>query len=77
MLMCKPIVIPTGISNQTIVTTNKCRIVTISPTDNKSRYVIDIMEDVPEINITPMDINDNDNNFIGIFHLKYIQNTIL
>lgn len=59
MLMCKPIVIPTGISNQTIVTTNKCRIVTISPTDNKSRYVIDIMEDVPEINITPMDINDN------------------
>tara|TARA_B100001758_G_C18415568_1_gene619282 strand:- start:4454 stop:4648 length:195 start_codon:yes stop_codon:yes gene_type:complete len=62
MLMCKPIVIPTGISNQTIVTTNKCRIVTISPTDNKSRYVIDIMEDVPEINITPMDINDNDNN---------------
>jgi len=57
--MCKPIVIPTGISNQTIVTTNKCRIVTISPTDNKSRYVIDIMEDVPEINITPMDINDN------------------
>ncbi|BCV07100.1 MAG: hypothetical protein Ct9H90mV1_0660 [Prasinovirus sp.] len=60
--MCKPIVIPTGISNQTIVTTNKCRIVTISPTDNKSRYVIDIMEDVPEINITPMDINDNDNN---------------
>ena len=62
MLMCKPIVIPTGISNQTIVTTNKCRIVTISPTDHKSRYVIDIMEDVPEINITPMDINDNDNN---------------
>lgn len=62
MLMCKPIVIPTGISNQTIVTTNKCRIVTISPTDNKSRYVIDVMEDVPEINITPMDINDNDNN---------------
>ena len=59
MLMCKPIVIPTGISNQTIVTTNKCRIVTISPTDNKSRYVIDVMEDVPEINITPMDINDN------------------
>tara|TARA_B100000902_G_scaffold7937_1_gene10070 strand:- start:495 stop:677 length:183 start_codon:yes stop_codon:yes gene_type:complete len=59
MLMCNPIVIPTGISNQTIVTANKCRIVTVSPTDNKSRYVIDVMEDVPEINITPMDINDN------------------
>jgi hypothetical protein len=32
-----------------------CRIVTVSPTNDSSRYVIDIVEDAPEIKITPPD----------------------
>ena len=53
MLLCHPITIPTGISGQTMISTDKCRIITVSPTDNESRYVIDIVEDAPEIYIKP------------------------
>jgi len=50
-LVCKPIVIPTGIPEQRMVTTKTCRIATVSPTDNKNRFVIELPDDVPEINI--------------------------
>tara|TARA_B100000902_G_C27310543_1_gene918144 strand:- start:3275 stop:3463 length:189 start_codon:yes stop_codon:yes gene_type:complete len=53
MLLCTPITVPTRIENQSMVSTNKCRIVTVSPTDNRSRYVIDIKEEIPELNINP------------------------
>jgi hypothetical protein len=36
-----------------MISTDKCRIVTVSPTDNESRYVIDIVDDAPEILIKP------------------------
>ena len=50
MLLCRPITIPvTKVSDQTMISTDKCRIVTVSPTDNESRYVIDIVDDAPEI----------------------------
>jgi len=38
-----------------MVSTDMCRIVTVSPTNDSSRYVIDIVEDAPEIKITPPD----------------------
>lgn len=54
MLLCRPIIIPvTIVSDQTMISTDKCRIVTVSPTDNESRYVIDIVDDAPEILIKP------------------------
>jgi hypothetical protein len=54
MLLCRPITIPvTKVSGQTMISTDKCRIVTVSPTDNESRYVIDIVDDAPEILIKP------------------------
>ena len=54
MLLCRPITIPvTKVSDQTMISTDKCRIVTVSPTDNESRYVIDIVDDAPEILIKP------------------------
>ena len=54
MLLCRPITIPvTTVSDQTMISTDKCRIVTVSPTDNESRYVIDIVDDAPEILIKP------------------------
>ena len=59
MLLCTPITIPIRVENQRIIRTNKCRIVTVSPTDNKNRYVIDIKEEIPEININPT-ITDKD-----------------
>ena len=58
MLLCKPITLPTNIENQSMVSTNKCRIVTVSPTDNRSRFVIDIKEEIPELNINPTITND-------------------
>jgi hypothetical protein len=54
MLLCRPITIPvTKVLDQTMISTDKCRIVTVSPTDNESRYVIDIVDDAPEILIKP------------------------
>jgi len=53
MLLCRPITIPTSVTGQTILSTDKCRIVTISPTNDKSRFVIDIVEDAPEIYVKP------------------------
>jgi hypothetical protein len=54
MLLCRPITIPvTKVSDQTMISTDKCRIVTVSPTDNENRYVIDIVDDAPEILIKP------------------------
>ena len=54
MLLCRPITIPvTKVYDQTMISTDKCRIVTVSPTDNQSRYVIDIVDDAPEILIKP------------------------
>ena len=58
MLFCKPITVPTNIENQSMVSTNKCRIVTVSPTDNRSRFVIDIKEEIPELSINPTITND-------------------
>ena len=58
MLLCKPIVIPIKNTNDTMVSTDRCRIVTVSPTNDSSRYVIDIVEDAPEIKITPPDSSD-------------------
>ena len=58
MLLCKPITLPTNIENQSMVSTNKCRIVTVSPTDNRSRFVIDIKEEIPELSINPTITND-------------------
>ncbi len=55
MLLCRPIIIPLKAPEQTMVSTDMCKIVTVSPTDNKDRYVIDIMQDIPEIKITPPD----------------------
>jgi len=55
MLLCKPIIIPIKNTNDTMVSTDMCRIVTVSPTNDSSRYVIDIVEDAPEIKITPPD----------------------
>lgn len=55
MLLCRPIVIPLKAPEQTMVSTDMCKIVTVSPTNNKDRYVIDIMQDIPEIKITPPD----------------------
>jgi len=40
------------------VTTKWCRVATVSPTDNKSRFVIDMPEEVPEINISQEDCED-------------------
>jgi hypothetical protein len=53
MLLCRPIVIPIKNVDDTMVSTDMCRIVTVSPTNDSSRYVIDIVEDAPEIKITP------------------------
>ena len=53
MLLCRPITIPTSVTGQTMLSTDKCRIVTISPTNDKSRFVIDIVEDAPEIYVKP------------------------
>ncbi len=53
MLLCTPAIIPTEIPEQTMISTKKCRMVMISPTNDKSRYVIDIIEDAPEIYIKP------------------------
>ena len=54
MLLCRPIIIPLKFSDQTTkVSTDMCKIVTVSPTNDESRYVIDIVEDAPEIKITP------------------------
>ena len=54
MLLCRPIIIPLEFSEQTtMVSTDMCKIVTVSPTNDESRYVIDIVEDAPEIKITP------------------------
>ena len=54
MLLCRPITIPvTHVSDQTIISTATCRILTVSLTDNESRYVIDIVDDAPEILIKP------------------------
>jgi|TARA_B110000305_G_C19234971_1_gene537057 hypothetical protein len=54
MLLCRPIIIPLKFSEQTtMVSTDMCKIVTVSPTNDESRYVIDIVEDAPEIKITP------------------------
>jgi len=55
MLLCRPIVIPIKNADDTMVSTDMCRIVTVSPTNDSSRYVIDIVEDAPEIKITPPD----------------------
>ncbi len=55
MLLCRPIIIPLKAPEQTMVSTDMCKIVTVSPTNNKDRYVIDIMQDIPEIKITPPD----------------------
>jgi|TARA_B100001564_G_scaffold299556_2_gene266081 hypothetical protein len=55
MLLCRPIVIPIKNVDDTMVSTDMCRIVTVSPTNDSSRYVIDIVEDAPEIKITPPD----------------------
>lgn len=55
MLLCRPIVIPLKAPEQTMVSTDMCKIVTVSPTNNKDRYVIDIIQDIPEIKITPPD----------------------
>ena len=52
MLLCRPIVIPLKAPEQTMVSTDMCKIVLVSPTNNKDRYVIDI-QDIPEIKITP------------------------
>tara|TARA_B100001559_G_scaffold291001_1_gene270436 strand:- start:5144 stop:5323 length:180 start_codon:yes stop_codon:yes gene_type:complete len=52
MLLCRPIVIPLKTPEQTMVSTDMCKIVLVSPTDNRDRYVIDI-QDIPEIKITP------------------------
>tara|TARA_B100000287_G_scaffold358679_1_gene350448 strand:- start:3406 stop:3588 length:183 start_codon:yes stop_codon:yes gene_type:complete len=53
MLLCRPITIPTNVTGQTMLSTDKCRIVTISPTNDKSRFVIDLVEDAPEIYVKP------------------------
>tara|TARA_B100001250_G_scaffold411439_1_gene440096 strand:- start:831 stop:1019 length:189 start_codon:yes stop_codon:yes gene_type:complete len=53
MLLCRPITIPTSVTGQTMLSTDKCRIVTISPTNDKSRFVIDLVEDAPEIYVKP------------------------
>ena len=53
MLLCRPITIPTNVTGQTMLSTVKCRIVTISPTNDKSRFVIDLVEDAPEIYVKP------------------------
>ena len=53
MLLCRPVTIPTNITGQTMLSTDKCRIVTISPTNDKSRFVIDLVEDAPEIYVNP------------------------
>lgn len=53
-LVCKPMVIP----ETRAVTTKWCRVATVSPTDNKSRFVIDMPEEVPEINISREDCED-------------------
>jgi len=55
MLLCRPIIIPIKNVDDTMVSTDMCRIVTVSPTNDSSRYVIDIVEDAPEIKITPPD----------------------
>ena len=53
MLLCRPITIPTNVTGQTMLSTDKCRIVTISPTNDKSRFVIDLVEDATEIYVKP------------------------
>lgn len=53
LLLCRPITIPTNVTGQTMLSTDKCRIVTISPTNDKSRFVIDLVEDAPEIYVKP------------------------
>ena len=53
MLLCRPITIPTNVTGQTMLSTDKCRIVTVSPTNDKSRFVIDLVEDAPEIYVNP------------------------
>ena len=55
MLLCRPIIIPLKAPEQTMVSTDMCKIVTVSPTNNNDRYVIDIIQDIPEIKITPPD----------------------
>ena len=49
MLLCRPIIIPTNVPEQTMISTDKCRIVLVSPTNDPSRYVIDMPDETPEI----------------------------
>jgi hypothetical protein len=53
MLLCRPIIIPTNVPEQTMISTDKCRIVIVSPTNDPSRYVIDMPDETPEILIKP------------------------
>jgi len=53
MLLCRPIIIPTNVPEQTMISTDKCRIVLVSPTNDPSRYVIDMPDETPEILIKP------------------------
>ncbi len=47
-LLCKPIItIP-----QNIITVEKCRIVTITPSDTKNTYMMTIV-DAPSVNVLP------------------------
>jgi hypothetical protein len=51
MLLCKPIVIPTNIPDQTMVTAEKCRAVNVAQTDQENKYVFEIIQNIPEIMI--------------------------
>ena len=51
MLLCKPVVIPTNIPDQTMVTAEKCRAVNVARTDQENKYVFEIRENIPEIMI--------------------------
>ena len=51
MLLCKPVVIPTNIPDQTMVTAEKCRVVNVAQTDQENKYVFEIIQNIPEIMI--------------------------
>ena len=51
MLLCQPITVPTSVSEQQVITTKKCMIANVRETDTQNQFIVQIIPEIPPINI--------------------------
>ena len=67
MLLCQPLIVPTRITEQQVITTKKCMTANVRETDAQNQFIVQIIPEIPPINIDISNLDEEEQEDIQEF----------